>query len=507
MTGISAENAAGICFPTIDIYDCVFDQRLNYAIMACLAVSCLNSAVAGFIASYRWSRGLLTVLFRRVDGYWLPKPVDTLLIGLWIMNSVRAVMYACTLFNWPEYRLVRTIINILGTILMPLVSTFFVVGIIAHIPAIFAQSTYRHRESALPSAVIREWAAHWKQYSIRLPSTTFLYWAAVTICLQMFMLHLAIGIWLNWAYEHKYTSMIRIANPIMFISMTVSTLMILAASIYYCYGFYRIMYVHVHRPDDEHPANSAEKQSAHRFRNIFLAIIIIYTTACVHTVVKGICNELFLQKPWLHMLFMLIPHALVYPAFEMIIFVNVLQSSRAQVRRDTYAGTADDHAVGLPMEQVRPNYSYRTSQSKRATASTLNHTGYDPSLVWHSLTSIPPQHTADTESQGKPECIEEMELIAGHVSPSPSSPSEKSDTFVEAAVAPCDSPVMGAGLSRPSYETSAYDVLCNEARTKQQQSNSDGDGKGHAALYSISPNEFGEVNHSLLQVSPRRCAT
>ncbi|KAI8051309.1 hypothetical protein BDF22DRAFT_744923 [Syncephalis plumigaleata] len=479
MSDLPTNDVEEVCFPTIDIYDCVFDRRLNYAIMACLAISCLNSAVAGLIAGYRWSHGLLTVLFRRVDGYWLPKPVDTLLIGLWLMNTVRAIMYACTLFNWPEYRLIRTVINILGTILMPLVSTFFVVGIIAHIPSIFAQNTLRAKEPAV-STFAKDLAAQWRQYTIRLPSTTILHWVAVIVCLQMFTLYLAVGIWLNWAHEHKRTSMVRIANPIMFISMTVSTLMILIASIYYCYGFYRIMYVHVHRPstttqqqqrnnndninnnnnnnnnntynNDHYNGNSAEKNSAHRFRNIFLAIIVIYTTACIHTIIKGICNEYFLQKPWLHMVFILVPHALVYPTFEMAIFVNVFQSSRSQVKRAIHTMIVKS-GVNLVTTHARPNYSYCTSQSKRATTSTLNHTGYDPSLVWHSLTSTAPQVSMESN---KTEYIAEMELSIEHIY---STESEQYDTFVEKVDAPYASPIMSFSQSDISHETTAYDIL------------------------------------------------
>jgi hypothetical protein len=88
MSVLPADGVEQVCFPTIDIYDCVFDRRLNYAIMDCLIISCLNNVVAGLIAVYRWLHDLLTGLFRRVDGYWLSKPIDTLLIGLWLMNIV-----------------------------------------------------------------------------------------------------------------------------------------------------------------------------------------------------------------------------------------------------------------------------------------------------------------------------------------------------------------------------------------------------------------------------------
>ncbi|KAI9598885.1 hypothetical protein BDF19DRAFT_429418 [Syncephalis fuscata] len=399
-----------ICFPTIDIYDCVVDQRLNYAIMACLVMSCLNSGVAGMVAIYRWSHGLLTTLFRRVDGYWMPKPVDMLLIGLWLMNGVRAIMYTCTLFDWPTCRLARTMINVTGTILMPLVTTLFVVGIIAHIPTMFAQSTfktnrktinnnsddsgktdmdYRHDSYIISSATaVKEVVAQWKKYTIRLPSTTLLHWVTVGICLQMILLYLAMAIWLGWAHEQKHTRMIRIANPLLLVSMVLSTGVILAASIYYCYGFYKIMYVHVHRPTSKsQTTNTAEKRSAYRFRNIFLAIIIIYATACIHMVIKGVGGEYISRRPWIHMMVILTPYAMYH-----------------------------HHSIVAPMH---PKYSYRTTSQGRTTTtttaptnSTLHYTNQDPSLIWHSFTSMTPPTIAGTD---RDEYITDIDLIAGRV--------------------------------------------------------------------------------------------
>jgi hypothetical protein len=109
--------------------------------------------------------------------------------------------------------------------------------------------------------------------------------------------------------------------------------------------------------------------------------------------------------------------------------------------------------INLTAAYARLNYSYRTSPSKRATTSTLNHTRYDPSLVWYNLTSTVPQIAAEFNMT---ECITEMELIAGYIY---STESEQHDTFVEKTNASYDSLIMNFSQSDQSHEMTAYEIL------------------------------------------------
>jgi hypothetical protein len=142
-----------ICFVAVNGYECDEKGVLIYAAIVCFISSFATVAFAGSIIAYRWYHGVFTSLFRCIDGYWLPKPIDIILVGWCMEKTLRTISYLCTLTDWPESILFRGILYLLATALVTLVILQFVVGIIVYIPAAFAHDPTKntHDLQALPN--------------------------------------------------------------------------------------------------------------------------------------------------------------------------------------------------------------------------------------------------------------------------------------------------------------------------------------------------------------------
>ncbi|KAI8058353.1 hypothetical protein BDF22DRAFT_665232 [Syncephalis plumigaleata] len=322
-----------LCTPHIDLHDCAGSTPLTYVAIVCASMSTLTFLLGATVIGYRWRHGILTALFRRIDGYWIPIPLDILIAISCPVEALRAIMYLLVMLDWPKSMIFRNIISISVLILMVFGLTLFVSGIIAHIPPMFARTTHATGRTTMTNHHTHD--NDTANHRIFVPSIPVLFWITVIFCTQMLALTIGSSAVIGWSIERNLGSIGRIAHRVEAFSLAVSILVMFVVNGYYSYGFYRILTLHVKRSINQGMSDLDELDAARRFRNMFLAVI----AACILGVVFAILSDVLMKQIsrilWWNATFSIMRYGVVFPGIQWLFYYNVFQSSRARVRRTT----------------------------------------------------------------------------------------------------------------------------------------------------------------------------
>ncbi|KAI8052113.1 hypothetical protein BDF22DRAFT_689985 [Syncephalis plumigaleata] len=307
------------CITTVSGYECGNIHVLYNLSVATLVITTITLVLALSIIIYRWYYGLFTSLFRRIDGYWMPKPVDILLVGWCTEKLLRTCVYTIDVLGAKEDSPIsRQILYLIATTLLRLAMVHFVVGIITYIP-----STRRGVNYSLQSASIyRHSTAARFSYQLCVPSTRVLHWTNVVYSAFWVLFTLVVGINITIYHVQRNTDAAITANRILADASHINFSVILLVSGYYCFGFYRIMRAHACHASSLRMVKSEEAVAARNFRNIFLGILSLPAISLLVAIIRYTVVFHIVTR-----------HIVIYNVIQWIVFFFILRNSRNQVLR------------------------------------------------------------------------------------------------------------------------------------------------------------------------------
>ncbi|KAI9590960.1 hypothetical protein BDF19DRAFT_457246 [Syncephalis fuscata] len=297
-----------LCTPHINLYDCAGHIPLSYAAAVCATVSSLTFLFGLVVILYRWHHGILTELFRRVNGYWIPVPLDILIVVICPVEALRCIMYILVLLDWPKSMVFRNVLGMAVLILLVFAVTLFVSGIIAHIPPVFTRTSWSKSKIAVTCG---------GPCKLFVPSTRVVYWTTVVFCTLILLLGFCTSAIVGWGEEHGLAAVAKNAHKGVAFTLAISILIMFIVNGYYSYGFYKILCSHVERSSSQGLVNGAEIDAARRFRNI------------------DVLSEQISRILWWNVTFSVIRYGVFFPGIQWILYYNIFQSSQVRVHRAT----------------------------------------------------------------------------------------------------------------------------------------------------------------------------
>jgi hypothetical protein len=358
-----------LCTPHINLHDCAGSAPLTYVAMVCAIISAFTFSFGAMVICYRWRHGILTALFRRIDNYWIPVPLDISIAVLCPAEALRASMYTLVILDWPKSMIFRNIIGIAVLILMVLGLALFVSGIIAHIPPMFTRntfSTYRTITANHHNTSVNDATNH----RLFVPSIPVLFWTTVIFCTQMLALSFGSSVVIGWGIERGLEPIARVAHKVEAFSLAVSILVIFIVNSYYSYGFYRTLTFHVKHSTSHSIIDQDKVDAARRFYNIFLTVIAACVLGCVFAVLSDVLLEQIKHILWWNATFSIMRYGVLFPGIQWLFYYNVLQSSRARVHRTTShaSGTRSRTANVFSNPEQSNNQLYNWDKRTTSTA-------------------------------------------------------------------------------------------------------------------------------------------
>ncbi|RKP09079.1 hypothetical protein THASP1DRAFT_29136 [Thamnocephalis sphaerospora] len=362
-----------LCSPNINIYDCSGSEYFFYAVLACQLSTVVTLATGFWVCVYRYRHGIAAAQFRRVNGYWMPAALDAFLFWGTLSIALRTVMFLFVLLDWPRSLLFREAFNMLMTA-APLFSvTLLTVGIISHIPPAFshrstpvpnfarcalrscscgvatcqATSLDRALESGQTQRPALSAAVHSdaSRVAICTPSTRLLYWIAIVFSAQLFAVNIANGALIGWSQDIGDIAMTHMLHRLGPLYFAASVLTLMAVTMYYGYGFYRILRAYVRRAFCHHQMDDEELAAAQRFKLIFFYIFLALAVAFALSLAFAISSDMFSRSLWLAIGGFVFEYGIAYPGIQCALYYSISQGSYARRRR---AATVDSTGLGKP---------------------------------------------------------------------------------------------------------------------------------------------------------------
>ncbi|KAI9592180.1 hypothetical protein BDF19DRAFT_452606 [Syncephalis fuscata] len=318
------------CLVTVSGYVCAQEDLLHQVLIVCFASVIISAVLATVVIGYRLYHGLLTSLYRRLDDYWMPKPVDALLIGWFIEKILRAAAYGIIFIYGTSSLMAYEIIYLLATVLARITILQFVIGIIIHIPSAFSRRATSSKTISLHT-----------DYLLYIPSIRSIYIGNIIYTTVWFVFTLAIGIVVVVDTVNGRNPFTGQNNAILSAASFINYLFMLCICGYYCYGFYRIIRAHtlcIPKSDD---VQEKEKRTARNFRNIFLAVLCLPLANILLSIMKHFLTLYPHKFEWIDLGDMLLRQVLIYSLVECIVFAFILRSSCNQMTgKKTMSGSS-----------------------------------------------------------------------------------------------------------------------------------------------------------------------
>ncbi|KAI9597559.1 hypothetical protein BDF19DRAFT_435488 [Syncephalis fuscata] len=379
-----------VCITTVSGYECGDRQVLYNLDVAIFCFALITFLLAVAIILYRWYHGLFTSIFRRIDDYWMPKPVDILLLGWCVEKLLRTCSYFLQVIHAPANTLAQQIPYLIATSLLRLAMVQFVVGIITYIPAMFI---CRPRSSKAVNYVLQvasngQSTVTQSGYTLHVPSTRALYWINVIYSMLWILFTLMIGIEITVFQVRDDQESAKHANSILTSASNFNFCVILLVSCYYCYGFYRIMRTHADQSINSSKLKRGETTAARNFRNIFLGILSLPLVSLILAIVQYAERSASRGTTSVLIFNMVSRHIIIYSVIEWVVFFFIFRNSQNQARRknaDTKLSEMESSTKNNQKGCYSPGTTQhsRTNQGQSATYGN-NHTR-DGGLVWQSF--------------------------------------------------------------------------------------------------------------------------
>jgi hypothetical protein len=329
---------APYCLPLLNIYDCEGETALFWLIVITLVAHLPPFITVFYIIWYRHRQGIAKSLFYRIDRYhWLPNPIDCLVTIGSIGSILRILSFTILLTDWPKSFLVRNIVYI-ATITTPLQCIMlFIIGVIAHIPSALIQPKFRLRTRG---DRLRIWA----------PSPQTLSRIMYIIVPLFSLVNQPLSVVMGLAEDAGDFSTYNRVTTITTAFLAIFMVMLSTVTVYYQFGFHRIMTHHMNNLSELNMNTSvtAERAAAARFRTIFRYLSIGLISTSLAAVFVALLRSPIRRELWVSILFFSIQNIVVIPVVFMIIFWQIRGSSFAHTHRreqslNTDPGKAQDH--------------------------------------------------------------------------------------------------------------------------------------------------------------------
>ncbi|KAI8049029.1 hypothetical protein BDF22DRAFT_700833 [Syncephalis plumigaleata] len=377
------------CNPSSNIYNCRDSHQFRLVVIFNLLGAFSVFATALSVILYRWRGGLFCGIYRRVGKhYWLPNAIDSFMACLAMGELLRTIKHIVVLSDSPKLMLFRDTLNMTVTVLDCLAVAMFTTGIIGHIPLEF---TYSESSSSLslPSSSCDDATAQpgtWDKLRIFVPRTALLFWMSCGFFTQMVVVNVGIGVWLGWTKDHGLQRMASIAEKTEALCMAASILAILVVNIYYCFGFYRILYTLASLTGNYQSQTGITSQmsAARRYRNIFLTVVILFSISSCFAIFIGIFSQQINHNTIASMIVSLLQFSILYPIFGLTVLYNIWQTSRLQMRR------SNRNRRDLSDTREHNNILTTTTTATATTTTNMQQTfstatDKTPTLVWQTF--------------------------------------------------------------------------------------------------------------------------
>ncbi|RKP23356.1 hypothetical protein SYNPS1DRAFT_24595 [Syncephalis pseudoplumigaleata] len=329
------------CIIAVSGYVCGSEHTLRAVFLACFICAVVTMVAAGAVIAYRLGHGLMTSLYRRIDEYLMPMPVDVLLVGWFVEKLLRTIAYAILFGDWAGYRMPYEVIYLLASTFVRITVVQFTIGIISHIPPVFSQRVRSHvryygrhapRSPATPPSPTTKTLEQHEKYLLYVPPIRALYWFNVIYTTLWVLFTLGSGVLVSMGSSVSTVRFNFVFNEILSIASFFNYIIILLVSAYYCYGFYRIIESHTLSSSRSTDSQEKEKKVASNFRKIFLAVLALPLINILGTILRSIFVHYPSITSQVRIADLLLHQIIVYCCIEWIIFAFIFRSSRNQVR-------------------------------------------------------------------------------------------------------------------------------------------------------------------------------
>ncbi|RKP27982.1 hypothetical protein SYNPS1DRAFT_20636 [Syncephalis pseudoplumigaleata] len=316
-----------VCEPYVNIYDCIGGTPAFYTSLVSILASSITIVYGIWIYTYRRRHGICSLVFRRVDYYWLPVPMESYLVSCMVTAALRLTIYSMIIADWPANWVFRTSAN--GFIWFASFCTVILLttGIIGHIPPIFSRRRSYHDYDAITpttsmhtgaaAAAVAETAPD-GQRAMDMPQT------------------------------HS-----RIVQAFCYV-MSSMMLVMCAISGYYYNGFYRIIQAYAQRSQTSSTTKKEEIAAVWRFRRVFMVLLAFVGVAFFSLVIYGVfimhSREFSTTTAiWLANALFLSQYGLAYPFMEGVVLHTIHKSSEgaepAHRQPHQHPASVEDHAA------------------------------------------------------------------------------------------------------------------------------------------------------------------
>ncbi|KAI8048303.1 hypothetical protein BDF22DRAFT_703501 [Syncephalis plumigaleata] len=334
------------CIIAVSGYVCANVSTLKAVYTACFVCTIITLLIATFVLVFRMRHRLITALYRRIDDYWMPLPVDVLVVGWFLEKLLRTIAFTILFIDWQRDGLAYEVVYLLATATVRITLVQFTIGIISHIPPAFSQKICTHErnrnrsrariatQDSSPTVMTPTTKAFMQhnKYVLYVPPFRALYWFNVTYTTIWILFTLVSGVMVTYGGAANEPVFRFNSNRILSIASLLNYALILAVSSYYCYGFYRIIRSHTISSTKSYDVKEKEKKVASNFRKIFLAVLALPLFNIIGTTVRHILSHFPEIKQRVQIGDLIMHQIIVYCFIEWIIYAFIFRSSRNQLK-------------------------------------------------------------------------------------------------------------------------------------------------------------------------------
>ncbi|KAI8058523.1 hypothetical protein BDF22DRAFT_666357 [Syncephalis plumigaleata] len=339
-----------LCDPYFNIYDCTGKTPAFYSLVISIFTCSAVIVYGGWIYIYRRQHGICALIFRRVDFYWLPVPMESYLVLTCITCLLKLIVYIMVVTDWPESWIIRTTSNGVVWFMSFSVVVLLTAGIIGHIPPVFSQRRNYNYAIITPNlsmnttteetaSINRDVMDMQSKLLIHVPSIRVIFWTTVTSCALLFVANISATIWFGWAYEHMLMIQYHDVGLQIFCYLLAAVMLFLCIiSGYYYAGFYRIIQAYTQRSQPSPITKKEEIAAVCRFRRIFMALMGFLGAAFFAFIIYGIFSGSsqyanVKTKMWLLNIVFLLHHGVLYPLINAVVYYTIHKSSQCAAKR------------------------------------------------------------------------------------------------------------------------------------------------------------------------------
>ncbi|KAI8051965.1 hypothetical protein BDF22DRAFT_689354 [Syncephalis plumigaleata] len=337
-----------LCHSSTNIHDCSESNYYVASTIFCLVTETISTSVGLGVLFYRWYNGLSIKLLRRIDGYWIPVPMDSLLVVILLAGVLRIIKYILLLSDQPHSWAFRESIHTLTIAMTLFPQLLFTMGIITSLPPMLTrqstQSVLRLFQRATKGYPVNEMLESAQPRShddqgllpsankLYVPSMSAVFWFGVGFSIYLYIGNTIFALGVGITEDTNEPGNFAIISTLLAISMCLTMFILLIVNSYYCYGVYHVLRQHLTKSYLQEQRND-EMDVVSRLRNIFLTLFTVLTLTLGYTLTSAYRRTGgSTPLPW--RIFVLVFYfGILYPGAQLYINHIIAHHSVAQAHR------------------------------------------------------------------------------------------------------------------------------------------------------------------------------